>query len=283
MSRQGFFMVFYKRYWCLGCLVGMFLFLIWGLAGCTFFKEESRIYQSESGTMERLLEVIQHPIGQTMYVWGGGWDSGDAKAGHTATQIGLDSQWIEFAQAQGKDYDFEEYLEQQELGLDCSGYVGWVIYNLFEEHNGEEGYVVQSTGMAENYANRGWGHLICNPRDFLPGDIVSMQGHVWISLGTCSDGSVLLVHSSPPGVSICGTVSPKEDGQTSIAVRMATEYMTTKYPEWQSKYPKRTVPISYLERANVLRWNGKTLQNVADYQALSGEEIMELLMKYEEN
>ena len=146
----------------------------------------------------------------------------------------------------------------------------------------------QSTGMAESLANRGWGKLIRNPHEFLPGDIVSMQGHVWISLGTCEDGSVLLVHSSPPGVSVCGTVVPKtsaENGaldaetENSIAVMLATEFMSAKFPDWQEKYPNRTVPDTYLDNVTVFRWNSSTLKDAAEYQALSGEEIMEILQK----
>ena len=29
-----------------------------------------------------------------------------------------------------------------------------------------------------------------------PGDIMSMNNHVWISLGTCDDGSIVIAHST---------------------------------------------------------------------------------------
>lgn len=218
-----------------------------------------------------------------MYIWGGGWDSNDAKAGKTATQIGVDQNWAEFAQKQDANYDFEEHMDEQENGLDCSGYVGWVMYNLFEDRDGQDGYVSLSTGMAENLARKGWGKLIKNPQKFLPGDIVSMQGHVWICLGTCEDGSVLLIHSSPPGVSICGTVVPgtemTEDMEQadSIAIQLAEAYMSSNYPKWQEKYPNRAVPSTYLENVTVLRWNSDTLKDVEKYQSLSGEEVLDLL------
>jgi len=267
----------------IGLLVLLLVIVVWATS-CSLrsSSEEKQSWRpsQEVATMERLFEVALAPVGKTMYVWGGGWDPGDAKAGATATQIGMPKVWEDFAAEQTKDYDFEEYLENpkqqeywgrnlQELGLDCSGYVGWVMYNLFQEKDGKEGYVSQSTGMAEALAERGWGKFIRNPREFLPGDIVSMMGHVWICFGTCEDGSVLLVHSSPPGVSVCGT--------EGIATRLAKEYMTTHHPKWQEKYPHRTVPLTYLENVTVLRWNSDTLKNAKTYQEKTGEEMMKLL------
>lgn len=235
----------------------------------------SRFHPREKSTMEELLQTVVLPIGQTMYIWGGGWDVQDEGAGAGATQIGVSPDWEEFACAQTKEYDFEDYRYEREKGLDCSGYVGWVVYNMFKEKDGQESYVTTSTDMAEFFAYQGWGKLIKNPKEFKPGDIVSMNGHVWISLGSCADGSVLLAHSSPPGVSICGTKTP--DGDTSIAIELATEYMTKNHPDWQEKYPNRAVSDSYLEDVIVMRWNSKTLSDVHEYQDMSGEEIYNLL------
>ena len=165
---------------------------------------------------------------------------------------------------------------------------------------GNEGYVTFSTEMAENFAKRGWGRLYKNPKDFLTGDIVSMDGHVWICLGTCDDGSVLLVHSSPPGVSICGTQAPikhlefsngesenTENTNTeyqneisvkkSIAVEFAETFMEAYYPKWQMMYPNRTVSTTYLKDVTVMRWNVETLLDIKKYQEMSGEEVMQFL------
>lgn len=221
---------------------------------------------AQEATMEELLEKALEPVGSTMYIWGGGWDSEEGKAGKSATQMGVSPRWAEFAGQQDASYNFVEHMGEAEMGLDCSGYVGWVMYNLFENQNNQEGYVTFSTLMAENFAARGWGKLIKNPHAFLPGDIVSMQGHVWICLGTCQDGSVLLVHSSPPGVSVCGT--------EGAAAKLAEEYMSVHYPDWQEKYPKRTVPSSYLENVEVLRWNSETLKDAEEFQNLGGEDVL---------
>lgn len=240
------------------------------LGRIVFFIEENREKVKES-TIEHFLQVALQPVGSTMYIWGGGWDSEDKTAGVTSTQLGLCSQWEKFAKLQDETYDFNNYRFQREKGLDCSGYVGWVIYNTFETINGRNGYVVTSSDMAKNYANRGWGDYIQNPTEFLAGDIVSMEGHVWISLGTCIDGSVLLVHSSPPGVSVCGTLL--EDGTESIAVKLAREYMKEYHPQWQEKYPNRSVAHTYLQNVSVLRWNTKTMYDAKDWQNRSAEEI----------
>ena len=231
--------------------------------------------QKKTASIEALLRISMEPVGSTMYVWGGGWNDEDSEAGASSTQIGLSPQWEVFAKIQDETYDFEEYRFEREKGLDCSGYVGWVIYNTFETENGLQGYVTTSTDFAKSLANRGWGTFIQNPKEFLPGDIVSMEGHVWICLGTCTDGSVLLVHSSPPGVSVCGTQI--KEGESSIAIEVATQFMTVNFPDWQKKYPNRTVSSSYLENVSVFRWNESTMLDAGKMQDMSGEEIMEYI------
>ena len=34
-------------------------------------------------------------------------------------------------------------------------------------------------------------------KTFKVGDIVSCTGHIWICLGVCSDGSLVIIHSTP--------------------------------------------------------------------------------------
>lgn len=230
----------------------------------------------KQSTIQYMLQVALQPVGTTMYIWGGGWDDEDQTAGTTSTQMGLSAQWENFAKQQNAAYDFNNHRLERENGLDCSGYVGWVIYNTFETESGREGYVVTSTDMAKNFADRGWGTYIENPTEFLVGDIVSMDGHVWISMGTCADGSVLLVHSSPPGVSVCGTAL--EDGAESMAVKIATKYMMTYHATWQENYPNRSVSQEYLENVSLVRWNSTTMSDAGKLQALSAEEVISLLL-----
>ena len=74
-----------------------------------------------------------------------------------------------------------------------------------------------------------------------PGDIMSMNGHVWLSLGTCSDGSIVMAHSTPsnshsgqPGGGVqIGAVGNSTSCQ---AYKLASKYMQRFYPEWCSRY-----------------------------------------------
>jgi CubicO group peptidase (beta-lactamase class C family) len=95
--------------------------------------------------------------------------------------------------------------------------VGWAVYNVLETENGHPGYVCKASSMAQTMADRGLGDYIPTTEvtQWLPGDILSMKGHVWIAVGMCSDGSVLLLHASPPGVIFSGTLLP--DGSESDA------------------------------------------------------------------
>ena len=248
----------------------MLLFLLLALAQ----KLEQRRWKSS--TMDNFFQTAMKPVGTTMYIWGGGWDVQDAKAGEEATRMGVSPMWKTFADMQDENYDFEKHRWEREHGLDCSGYVGWVVYNTFETENGKEGYVTQSTDIAETYASWGWGAVKKNPKEFLPGDIVSMQGHVWICLGTCADESVVLVHSSPPGVMVCGT-SLESSKTKSIAVQLAEEFMSKYYPEWYKKYPNCEKPHTYLDNVMVFRWNTCTFTDAEQFQNMSGEAILEYL------
>lgn len=254
------------------------LVLIWNLANMVHKETDT----DKTATIENLLETALQPVGSTMYIWGGGWDDTDSKAGGTSTRIGLSPQWEAFAKQQDANYDFEKHRFERENGLDCSGYVGWVLYNTFETEEKQLGYVTTSTDLAESLAQRGWGKLIHNPKTFVPGDIVSMEGHVWISLGTCEDGSVLLVHSSPPGVSVCGTPALSQMEKTgnaevekSKAIILAEDYMTFNHVKWQEKYPNRSVGEKYVENVVVFRWNENIMSDAKEIQDLSAEEILE--------
>ena len=228
-------------------------------------------------TMQEFLKIAMEPVGQTMYVWGGGWNEEDTGAGIEATTLGLSSQWKIFFEQQSSNYDYQTTLYQIHDGLDCSGYVGWGIYNLMESESGQSGYVMKSQEMASTYASYGWGTFTpySEVTDHKPGDIFSNEGHVYISLGTCDDGSVLLVHSSPPGVRLCGTLLPS--GESSKAVELASSIMSTHYPEWFEKYPSCEVDLSYLTNYDQFQWNADTLSDAQFIQNLSAEEIADLL------
>lgn len=225
------------------------------------------------------LEIACLPVGETMYVWGGGWNEEDTGAGIEAVTLGVSKAWASFAAKQDENYDYRETRYQIHDGLDCSGYVGWAVYNVLETENGNDGYVLSSGKMAEEFAFRGFGEYIPVKElsHWQAGDIMSMKGHVWIVVGMCEDGSVLLLHSSPPGVSFCGTQLP--DGSKSKAVLLAEEVMETYYPEWYQRFPECARPFSYLTEASAMRWDRQVLNDEEGIAGKSAEEIISLLFK----
>ena len=228
-------------------------------------------------TLLSFLQNALQPVGTTMYVWGGGWNEEDTGAGIDSVTLGLNPAWAEFAALQDSSYDFENYRFQIHDGLDCSGYVGWAVYNTLETENGREGYVYKATKMAQSLSERGLGAYI--PAEEMttwqPGDILSMQGHIWICIGMCSDGSVLLVHSRGAGVSIYGT--RLADGSQSQAIRLARKIMKEKYPEWYARYPAVTAAYSYHQTSSAMRWSDQVLSDPENIKNMSAEEIIALL------
>ena len=90
----------------------------------------------------------------------------------------------------------------------------------------------------ESFAKYGWGTYksAAGIKDFKAGDVMSSSTHVYIVVGSCQDGSVVLVHSSPAGVRLSGT--PNRQGKAgSEAVRLAKAYMKKYYPSWYRRYP----------------------------------------------
>ena len=108
-----------------------------------------------------------------------------------------------------------------------------------------------------------------------PGDILSMKGHIWICIGVCSDGSILLVHSRGAGVGIYGTRLP--DGSPSEAIRLARAVMQEHYPEWYARYPAVTAAYSYHQTSSAMRWSENVLQDPENIKNMGAEEIIALL------
>lgn len=229
-------------------------------------------------TQKSLLDFLQiatMPVGKTMYVWGGGWNEEDTAAGIEAVSLGVSEAWVEFAAQQDASYDYNNTRYQIHDGLDCSGYVGWSVYNTLETENGKEGYVLSATKMAQDFADRGLGEYISTSNlenHWQAGDIMSMDGHVWIVVGMCEDGSVLFLHASPPGVMFNGTNLP--DGSKSQAVKLAEQVMSTHYPDWYVKYPNCARDYSYLTTSSAMRWNCETLTDAENLSRMTAEEVV---------
>lgn len=223
------------------------------------------------------LTAATAPVGSTMYVWGGGWNEEDTGSGVEATTLGVSAQWSAFAAEQSASYDFNTTRYQIHDGLDCSGYVGWAVYNTLETENGRPGYVCPSTQMAQSLADKGLGtyYNVWELDQWVPGDVMSMKGHCWIVVGQCDDNSILLLHASPPGVMFSGTTLP--DGSASQATALANKIMRTYYPDWYARFPETSRPYSYLESSNAMRWNEQTLSDQLGLRQMSAEEVVTVL------
>ena len=225
-------------------------------------------------TLRNFLATALMPVGTTLYIYGGGWDWQDVGSSPQATSIGVSPDWVRFFQGQDESYTYKnpdpaksfypcgEWNEYYYAGLDCSGYLGWVLYNTRYAESGQEGYVGGSTKFASRLAGLGWGTLTgASPEAMAPGDIVSIKGHVWISLGHCSDGSVLILHSTPTdsragqpgGGPQLGAIGGSENCE---AYQLADRYMATCYPDWYKRYPVSLKESSvYFNGASRFTWD----------------------------
>lgn len=235
------------------------------------------VVEPELPSILGFLKTAIRPVGSTMYVWGGGWNEADTGAGIDAVTLGISPQWAQFAATQDSSYNYKNHRYQIRDGLDCSGYVGWTVYNTLETTDGRPGYVGSSTTMARDLAQRGLGTYIPTEEldRWLPGDIMSMQGHVWIVVGMCGDGSVLLLHASPPGVMFSGTRLP--DGSPSQATALAHQIMEAHFPDWHSRWPDSARSHSYLTKSSAMRWTA--LSDEEGLREMSAEAVVQTLFE----
>lgn len=242
-------------------------------------KRSTELPKKAVSTLRNFLKVSLAPVGSTMYIWGGGWNKADNAAGKDALRIGLNPQWRSFAGRQRSSYDYRKYRYRHGNGLDCSGFVGWSVYNALHTKKGKagEGYVDKARNLARNYADNGWGSF-CSAsavRNYRAGDIMSGPGHVYIVIGECPDGSVVLVHSSPAGVQICGTVTPS-GRKGSEAVKLARKYMKKYYPSWYRRFPDCFRSASYLNY-HQFRWDvrgANVMEDPDHYRDKGAKEIL---------
>ena len=243
---------------------------------------ETMVPKASTSTIKNFLTTALAPVGSTMYIWGGGWNKSDTGAGTDGLRIGLNPNWRKFCSKQRSSYNYKKHKYAFGNGLDCSGFVGWSIYNINKIKKGTtgDGYVIKAAQVASTYAAYGWGSYKKAKRitDWKPGDIMSSATHVYIVIGSCRDGSVVLLHSSPAGVRLSGT--PDKKGRTkSEAVTLARKYMK-KYPLWYKRYPSCEKGRNYLTDYNQFRWNtgkGKMISDPDNYQKKNAKQILENL------
>ncbi|MCF0259355.1 MAG: hypothetical protein HUJ54_05795 [Erysipelotrichaceae bacterium] len=200
----------------------------------------------EAPSVIKMMKKAVQPVGQTLYVWGGGWNEEDTGGGIESVTLGISDQWKSFFDQQSGSYSYLQHEYQIHDGLDCSGYVGWVVYNTLEKENGRESYVVTADKQCELLEKRGLGTVIPSSqvKELHPGDLFNNAGHIYILVHGCEDGSRLILHASPPGVQFSGT--PSADGKRdSMAAKEAAQIMSEHYPEYYARYPNTETDASY--------------------------------------
>ncbi|OUM68630.1 hypothetical protein PIROE2DRAFT_3621 [Piromyces sp. E2] len=259
-------------------------------------------------TLLNFLKIAMEPVGTTLYIYGGGWDWQDVGSSIQTRKIGISQDWVKFFNQQNESftykekdgnkeiknpktsyYPYGEYNEYYYAGLDCSGYIGWVLYNTLEKEDRLPGYVSGSTGMAKKLAGKGYGTWTQEIGSFIPGEIMSINGHIWISLGTCKDGSTLIVHSTPSpsrtnqpggGVQLSAIGTSKE----CEAYKLADKYMSEYYPKWYKRYAiylcDPNVYYSFTgENAGKFTWSIETLKDEENIANMTPKEVLEVLFK----
>ncbi len=233
--------------------------IIFGIFSC-HQTEETKVQSKPIHTTTDFLKNALKPVGQTLYIYGGGWNEAQTGSGTEALTLGLSKEWKSFYNSQDGTYNYENYMYEIHKGLDCSGYVGWTIYNTLEtKSNHGNGYVLKAEEMTKSFANMKLGSYKDSIQNAKPGDIVSMaNAHVYIVLAVCEDGN-----------------------SNSQAVEYAQKIMKTYYPDWYSRYPDCTVDSSFTEPSNVslFHWNSKTLKDVDKLNSMTVNQIIQTLFQ----
>lgn len=273
-------------------------------------------------TLENFLRTALMPVGSTLYVYGGGWDWQDIGSSTEARSTGISPCWNEFFLSQDENYTFYDEEDPEECtypfgewnqyhykGLDCSGYAGWTVYNtIFDESLSYPGFVCSASYMAQNLAlEQGLGIFEHAPAALYPGDIVSMDGHVLIIAGTCDDGSIVYIHSSPTdsrtgcgggGVQISAISPEGQEDFSCKAYKLAGYYMEKYYPAWYERYKENLyssedildfpddVPCTGVFHWNItdtaLSESGDTLTGLSDPEGIremGAEEVLKILFE----
>ena len=271
-------------------------------------------------TVKNFLQTALMPAGSTLYVYGGGWDWQDIGSSHETRTIGVSPFWTRFFNAQDAGYRYEddehpessvypygEWNQYYYAGLDCSGYVGWVLYNtLYDKSLQYPGFVSSAGGMAKKFSEQyGLGTFTRDASSLYPGDIVSISGHVWIVAGVCDDGSIVLLHSCPTksrtegsggGVQLTAVSTKSREDYSCDAFLLADRYMSRYYPVWYERYETTLFDTNlYLDfpedkpALGVFHWNitdaalsetGGTMTGLADPEGIremSAEEVLKEL------
>ena len=194
-------------------------------------------------TIKNFLKTAAAPVGTTLYIWGGGWNKADTGTGKDGKRIGLNGEWNRFFLSQNSGYNYKKYRYRRGKGLDCSGFVGWTVYNIRNTVPGRGGYVRKAKDQPELFAQKGWGTYKSKSKvtDYKAGDIMgsSSCGHVWIVI--------------------------------------ARKYMKKYHRKWYTRYPDCSRGRSYLTQYGQMRWDisgNHIMEDPEGYQKKSAGAIL---------
>ena len=258
-------------------------------------------YKPGLGTLKNLLAAALQPVGSTLYVYGGGWNWQDDGPSRQARTLGLPSEWGAFFAGQGPNYCYRRdkgpswypggnYNPYYYAGADCSGYLGWVLRQVL----GPGSFVSPAEGVARRLAERwrlgNWSRPTEQQKSFRPGDIVSIRGHVWLCLGACGDGSLVILHSTPsPSCTGCPgggvQLSGLGEGPECQGFQLARRCMETWYLAWSRRYRAVWKPFEAYtdwsggEDCGRFRWDldGPGLTDPDRFRELEAEDILSRL------
>ena len=103
------------------------------------------------------------PVGSTLYIYGGGWNEEDTGAGVEAMTYGPSPRWKEFFDKNNETYDQEKHKHEIHNGLDCTGYLGYAVFQVFGDRYAKDGYVFTSGTVGENFVRLFGGSI--TPKD----------------------------------------------------------------------------------------------------------------------
>ena len=270
-------------------------------------------------TLKNFLATAFQPLGTTLYIFGGGWDYQDIGTANMGRSIGVCKDWVKFFDEQTANYTYKDaskknetyypfgkYNEYYYAGLDCSGFVGWAIYNLLNTESLEgAGFIMGATKIANYMYKLGYGtwlHTIegwdeKNPdykvwaKEVRVGDILSTSEHIMIVLSKCDDGSFIIIHSTPnysktgyPGGGVqMSAVNPNDDLSNDCeAFYLCQEYTQKYFKKWSERYNVKMVSLSvafdFIDSRNItglFHWdiNGK-ISDPDDYYHKTAKEIL---------
>ena len=96
--------------------------IIFGIFSC-HKTEEAKIQSKSIHTTTEFLKNVLKPVGQTLYIYGGGWNEAQTGSGTETLTLGLSKEWKSFYNSQDSSYNYEIYNTLETKSNHGNGYV----------------------------------------------------------------------------------------------------------------------------------------------------------------